>query len=168
MAGAAAQIQSVNVTLRSWPEGCRVILLASADRNVSGGTWGHDLVVKADASDGAGALNALNAVQIARTRASRNNAPLLASAWDVGSPTLADIDATTKFASFRYHVKVPASAGIHTVKIALAWDSKITLDAAGVAMASTLANDLDLIVLDNNGLQVASSASYDNMSRKTT
>lgn len=37
-AGVAALVQDVNATLQSWPEGCRAILLAGADRNVRDNT----------------------------------------------------------------------------------------------------------------------------------
>ncbi|KAK0718492.1 hypothetical protein B0T26DRAFT_624167, partial [Lasiosphaeria miniovina] len=131
VAGTAALIQSVNATLKSWPEGCRAILLASADRNVSGGTWGQDLVVRKDASDGAGALNAQNAVLIAQSKSARNNSPALVRGWDVGSLVPADFNATTRLSTFRYKVQVPSSPVVllrYTVKVALAWDSKVTLN----------------------------------------
>jgi subtilisin family serine protease len=43
-AGVAALVQDVNATLQSWPEGCRAILLAGADRKRTGPhvvEWGH-------------------------------------------------------------------------------------------------------------------------------
>lgn len=51
------------------------------------------------------------------------------------------------------------------MKIALAWDSKITtLSFLGITLpiASTLTVDLDLHVRDSTGATVASSASWDN------
>jgi hypothetical protein len=45
-AGCAALIQSVDETLKSWPEGCRAILLAGAKRNVAGNTWWQDVMAK--------------------------------------------------------------------------------------------------------------------------
>lgn len=165
VAGTAALIQSANATLKSWPEGCRAILLASADRSISGGTWGQDLVARKDASDGAGALNAQNAVLIAQSQSARNNSPALVRGWNVGSLVPADFDATTRLSTFRYKVQVPSSPLTllrYTVKVALAWDSKVTLNAAGTATASTLTNDLDLAVYNQNGVQVAASSSNDN------
>ncbi|KAH8645562.1 peptidase S8/S53 domain-containing protein [Tricladium varicosporioides] len=166
VAGTAALIQSTDATLKSWPEGCRAILLAGADRNISGGTWVEDLGKKVDQSDGSGALNARMAVLIAQQRRQRN-APATPRGWDVGSLTTADFG-TDRLAKFRYHVQVPPSATgsilyVYTVKAALAWDSKVTLNTAGVATSSVLTVDLDLIVRDSStGLQVAASASYDN------
>ncbi|KAH7169859.1 hypothetical protein EDB81DRAFT_676197 [Dactylonectria macrodidyma] len=166
VAGTAALVQSANPTLKSWPEGCRAILLASADRNITGGTWVQDLATKVDQADGSGALNAFMAVSIAQQRRPRNS-PATPRGWDIGSLTSADIGAD-QLARFRYHVHVPPQAQpgpiqfIHTVKVALAWNSKITLNAAGVATSSILTVDLDLIVRDSNGQQVAASASFDN------
>jgi hypothetical protein len=49
------------------------------------------------------------------------------------------------------------------VKVALAWDSAVTTASSGdTATASTLTVDLDLLVRNSQGVQVASSASWDN------
>ena len=53
-AGVTALLQDVDGVLCSWPEGCRAILMASAGRNVRGGTWWNDVVSGVDARDGAG------------------------------------------------------------------------------------------------------------------
>lgn len=168
VAGAAALIQSVNPTLKSWPEGCRAILLASADRNITGGTWVEDLARKVDQSDGSGALDALMAVTVAQQRRVRNASVSMSTTprgWDVGSLASSHFG-TDRLANFRYRVHVPPPARpvrfIYTVKVALAWNAKITLDAAGVATSSILTVDLDLIVRDSSGEQVAVSASFDN------
>ena len=47
------------------------------------------------------------------------------------------------------------------VKVALAWDSAVT-SSGDNATASTLTVDFDLLVRDSRGVQVASSASWDN------
>ena len=47
------------------------------------------------------------------------------------------------------------------VKVALAWDSSVT-SSDTTPTASTLTVDLDLIVHDSSGVQVAVAASYDN------
>lgn len=168
VAGTAALIQSADGTLKSWPEGCRAILLASADRNITGGTWTNDIGTIIDQSDGAGALNAQLAVLIAQQRKQRNNA-VSPRGWDVGSLSDGDFG-TDKLSTFRYFIKVPDSLIIgtpvsHTVKVALAWDSKLVTDAQGV-LSSTLTVDHDLIVnqQDSSGTrtQVAVSASWDN------
>ncbi|KAK3368784.1 hypothetical protein B0H63DRAFT_442012 [Podospora didyma] len=163
VAGTAALIQSVDGSLKTWPEACRAVLFASADRNISGGTWAQDLVAKVDASDGAGALNAQLAVLIAQTRANRDNTALVRG-WDAGSLVTANFDTNTQLSTFKYRIQVPSSALNlkYTVKVALAWDSKVALNAAGTATASTLTNDLDLIVMDSSGMWVGSSSSFDN------
>ena len=73
-AGCAALLQNVDATLKSWPEGCRAILLASAKRNIAGKTWWQDVIGNVDASDGTGAVDALEGVWVAKQRRSRNAA----------------------------------------------------------------------------------------------
>ena len=68
-AGCAALIQNVDGTLKSWPEGCRAILLAGAKRNIAGNTWWQDVTANVDASDGTGAVDALEAVYITQAAA---------------------------------------------------------------------------------------------------
>lgn len=165
VAGTVALLQSVDGTLKSWPEGCRAILFASADRNVSGGTWTTDLGQRIDQSDGAGALNAQLAVMIAQIRGARD-APATVRSWDAASLQPSIFDASTRWAKFRYRVQVPQNLiqfplWRYTVKVALAWDSKFVTSAAGVE-GSTLTVDLDLVVLDSSGNQAAVSASNDN------
>ena len=53
-AGVTALLQDVDSVLCSWPEGCRAILMASAGRNIRGGTWWNDVVSGVDGRDGAG------------------------------------------------------------------------------------------------------------------
>jgi|SRR5215211_603561 len=72
-AGCTALLQQADGTLRSWPEGCRAILMAAANRNPSGGTWWNDVVANVDGSDGSGALDAREGVRIAQSRRQRNN-----------------------------------------------------------------------------------------------
>jgi hypothetical protein len=163
VAGTAALIQSVDGTLKSWPEGCRAILLASADRNVTGGTWPQDVIMGNDQYDGAGALNTQLAVLIAQRRRQRD-APATARGWDVGQLLPADFN-YRRLAKFGYYVKMPISisptALIYTVKVALAWQSKLVTDSNGV-LSSVLTVDHDLIVEDSIGIQVASSTTFDN------
>ena len=66
-----------------------------------------------------------------------------------------------RLATFRYHVTVPSLLFFPTVKVALAWDSAVT-SSGDTATASTLTVDLDLLVRDSRGVQVASAASWDN------
>src|SRR5438046_4570996 len=74
-------MQEADPTLKSWPEGCRAVLFASADRNIRGGTWWQDISNGVDAWDGAGALNAEGACQIASSRQAPENASWFG--WDV-------------------------------------------------------------------------------------
>lgn len=160
-AGVTALLQDVNSVLCSWPEGCRAILLASAGRNVAGGTWWQDVVSRTDASDGAGALDAASGVAIAQSRRWRD-APATRRGWDVGTIS-SSVIGSDRLATFRYHVQVPALLLLPRVKVALAWDSAVTTASSGdTATASTLTVDLDLLVRDSRGNQVASAASWDN------
>ena len=162
-AGCAALIQNVDGTLKSWPEGCRAILLAGAKRNVTVQTWWQDVVENVDASDGSGAIDALEAVNIASLRRSRN-AAATARGWDVGTLRSSDIG-SNKRTTFSYSVKLGSwfFAPRH-VKVALAWDSKITMFPFGINLpiASTLKVDLDLQIFDSRGVQVGYSGSWDN------
>ncbi len=159
VAGVTAVLQSVDATLRSWPEGCRAILMASATRNVANGTWWSDVSARRDASDGAGAVDAEIGVRIAQQRRSRNAAGVQRG-WDVG--TLASNDfGPDRMSTFRYRVTVPRRGWSPKVKVALAWDSKVS-SFLNIPLASTLTVDFDLIVRNSAGSQVASSASWDN------
>jgi subtilisin family serine protease len=164
-AGCAALIQSVDGTLKSWPEGCRAILLAGAKRNIAGQTWWQDVVANVDASDGSGAVDALEAVNIAKQRRWRNAAATMRG-WDVGTLRSSDIGGN-KRTTFSYSVKLGSTfiAPRH-VKVALAWDSKITMFpfpfGINLPIASTLTIDLDLQIFDSRGNQVGYSGSWDN------
>jgi Subtilase family. len=159
VAGVTALLQDVDGVLCSWPEGCRAILLASAGRNVSRGTWWHDVVARTDGADGAGAVDAQAGVLIAQQRRWRD-APATRRGWDVGTLASSVVGAD-RLATFRHRVSVPGSVWFPTVKVALAWDSAIT-SSGETATASTLTVDLDLIVRDSHGVQVAVAASWDN------
>ena len=164
VAGCAALIQNVASTLKSWPEGCRAILLAAAKRNVAGQTWWQDVVADVDAADGTGAVDALEGTNIAKQRRSRN-ATGTAKGWDVGTLRSSDIGSTGR-TSFSYFVTL--SSGIFSprkVKVALAWDSKIsTLSIFGMELllGSVLSVDLDLQIFDSHGTLVGYSGSWDN------
>ena len=163
VAGVAALIQQISPTIKSWPEGMRAVLLASAKRNVNGGTWWADVSSRTDAFDGAGALDADSARSIALTRVFRNNSPT-ARGWDVGSIRNEDFDPNTSLSTFRYWITVPRTGpgdNPETIKVCLAWDSKIT-SANGTATASQLTVDLDLWVRDINQQLVGFSSSFDN------
>lgn len=164
VAGATACLQEVNGTLKSWPEGCRAIHLASAKLNPDGGTWWNDLS-SGDGLDGTGALNTLNAVRIAEQRKGRNNTPA-ARGWDVGTLRSRDIG-TNRETTFSYRISVPGRIffGRTTVKVALAWDSDViewNVFGLTLPIASVLTLDLDLKVYDSAGNLVGYSGSYDN------
>ena len=163
VAGAVACMQEANGTLKSWPEGCRAILFASAWRNPAGGTWRSDLIAGVDGVDGSGALDTQAAVDIARNRSSRNGAPRRRG-WDVGTSVSSDYDASG-LSTYSYKIAVPRTTFRPHVKVALAWDSHVsTFDLFGIhfPLSSTLAVDLDLHVRDSRGNQVAVSDSFDN------
>jgi hypothetical protein len=163
-AGCAALIQSVDGTLKSWPEGCRALLLAGAKRNVVANTWWQDVLAHADASDGTGATDALEAVNIAQQRRSRN-AAATQRGWDVGTLRSSDIGSNRR-TTFSYSVKLsPSFFAPRHVKVALAWDSKITtfsIFGIELLLGSTLTVDLDLQIFDSRGNQVGYSGSWDN------
>lgn len=158
-AGVTAVLQDVDSVLCSWPEGCRAILLAAAGRNVRDGSWWQDVASRIDARDGAGAVDARAGVTIARQRRSRN-AAATRHGWDVGTLASSVIGAD-RLATFRHHIAVPNGLFFPRVKAAIAWDSAVT-STGNTPTASTLTVDLDLIVRDSHGVQVAVSASWDN------
>jgi len=163
VAGAVACMQEANGTLKSWPEGCRAILFASAWRNPAGGTWRSDLIAGVDGVDGSGALDTKAAVDIARSRSSRNGSPRRRG-WDVGTSRSSDYDANG-YSTYSYKIAVPRTTFHPHVKVALAWDSHVTsLDFVGIhlPLSSTLTVDLDLHVRDSRGNQMAVSSSFDN------
>jgi hypothetical protein len=163
VAGGVAVIQEANSTLTVWPEGCRAIMMAAAWRNPGGSTWQADVVAGVDASDGAGALDTYAAAQIARARRSPNNRPARRG-FDVGTIVSADVGADG-FLTYVYRIVVPRRLLAPTVKVALAWDSKVTtLRFLGITLPldSALTVDLDLDVRDSNGTTVAASWSWDN------
>jgi hypothetical protein len=161
-AGSTALLQQANATLKSWPEGCRAILLAGASKNVSGSTWWVDRSGGVDGSDGAGAVDALESVRIAKSRRSRN-ASGTRRGWDVGTLASGDFG-TSGETTFSYNVTVPQLFFGPRVKVALAWDSLATvINLLGIQIATdVLELDLDLKVYDSNGNLVGYSGSWDN------
>jgi hypothetical protein len=161
-AGVTALLQEANSTLKSWPEGCRAILLAGASRNITGNTWWVDRNAGVDASDGSGAVDALESVRIAQSRRTRN-AAATRRGWDVGTLRSADIGANGE-TTFSYQVTVPRFYFGTRVKVALAWDSLATVtNILWLQFASDqLKLDLDLKVYDSRGNLVGYSGSWDN------
>ena len=161
-AGCTALIQEASSTLKSWPEGCRAILLAGASKNITGSTWWADRLAGTDASDGSGAVDGLESVRITQNRRSRG-ASGTRRGWDVGTLRSADIGANGE-TTFSYQVKVPQFFFFPRVKVALAWDSLATVtDLLFVQIASdVLQVDLDLKIYDRGGSLVGYSGSWDN------
>ena len=161
-AGVTALMQQAAPTLKSWPEGCRAILLAAASKNITGNTWWADRNAGVDASDGSGAVDALEGVRIAQSRKSRN-AAASRRGWDVGTLRSADIGANGE-TTFSYQVTVPQFFLSPRVKVALAWDSlAAVVDVLWLQVAiDQLKLDLDLHVYDSRGNQVGYSGSWDN------
>jgi Subtilase family len=164
-AGCAALLQNVDATLKSWPEGCRAILLASAKRNIAGNTWWQDVIGNVDASDGTGAVDALEGVWVAKQRRWRN-ASATVRGWDVGTLRSRDIGGD-QLTTFSYKVVIGRTFfSPRHVKVALAWDAKIqtvNIPIIGeLLLGSQLTVDLDLLVFDSRGAQVGYSGSWDN------
>jgi hypothetical protein len=163
-AGVAALLQSAAPTLKSWPEGCRAILLAGATKNVAGDTWWQDVVDDDESSDGSGAVNAFESYRIAQNRRSRD-ASATRRGWDVGTLDSGDFD-SKGLSTFAYRIQVPGFwFGPRHIKVALAWNSKVTtlsLFGITIPLSSQLKLDLDLKIFDKNGTQVGYSGSWDN------
>lgn len=162
VAGCAALIQSVSATLKSWPEGCRAILLAGARKNVRDSTWWKDVAAGVDARDGAGAVDAQESAEITKVRAAKNNAGSRRG-WDVGTLRSADFGADRR-STFEYRVTVPPDGARH-VKVALAWNSKVShTSILGIIhlYSSKLTLDMDIMVYDRAGALVGYSGSWDN------
>ena len=99
--------------------------------------------------------------------ASSTGATAPAWAWDFGSLLPRDFSPETRWAAFSYYVRVPPMTfpslpRVDTVKVALAWSSKVTLDRARRTTASRLVHNLDLLVRAEDGTRVATSSSFDN------
>ena len=168
-AGTAALIQSADGVLRSWPEATRAILLAGAQRNVTGSRWWSDVSSKVDAKDGSGALNAAESVEIATRRGSRGGSGSRRG-WDIGRVSASDFG-SDRFLNWDYRLAVPEQHGplqIFTswqAKAVLTWNSRVTefnLFGIQFPLSSNLTLDLDLEVYDSGGSLIAGSWSWDN------
>lgn len=161
-AGCTALLQQTDTTLKSWPEGCRALLLAGASNNVSGSTWWTDRSSGVDGSDGSGAVDALESVRIAKSRRSRNAAGTRRG-WDVGTLSSSDFGRNGE-TTFSYKVSVPRLFLGARVKVALAWDSLATVTKILFLQIATdvLELDLDLKIYDSAGNLVGYSGSWDN------
>jgi hypothetical protein len=158
VAGAAALIQGAAPLLVCWPEGCRAILLASAGPRDSAATWWQNVLDKVDAKDGAGALDAHEAFEVAKSQSSRG-AAATSRGWDVGLLEHANLNPIGETV-FSYRVSIPDDGeDVVAVQVALAWRVR-TGDQPDYW--SYLSADLDLCVYDAQGIRVAFSGSWDN------
>jgi len=164
VAGVAAILQGEEPVLRSWPEGCRALLLAGASRNITDSTWWQDISAGVDGADGSGAVNALESYRIVQARVGRNKAASRRG-WDIGVLGDGDIG-SNGFATFTYKVLVPSwRFGPRHVKVALAWNSKVkelSIFGMTIPLSSRLEQDLDLKIYDSGGALVAHAQSWDN------
>jgi hypothetical protein len=158
-AGVTALLQQANNTLESWPEGCRAILLAGASLNPEGNTWWRDIVSNVDASDGSGAVDALESLRITQNRRSRNSSGTRRG-WDVGTLRSRDIG-RNKETVFSYQITIPRKLLLPRVKVALAWNSRVE-SFVNAVVSSKLTLDYDLNIYDAGGTLVGYSGSWDN------
>lgn len=150
-AAIAADLQSRNTALKSWPEALRAILLATANyQGADGQNWTQSL----DGKDGTGMTNAYFAGLTADVRETSTTPQF--RAHDYGTMTNASF-------SGGYLTKIWKAKVTNTssrVRVALVWNSKVAA-INGDPSSSTLDADLDLSVLAPNGTTIASSTSYD-------
>ncbi len=163
-AGVTALLQSTSTTLKSWPEGCRAILLASAKKNITDNTWWQDVVSGTDATDGSGAVDAQEGVAIAKNRRTPSSVASRRG-WNVGILTSSSFD-NKRLSTFSHKIKVPKYIfGPRHVKVALAWNSKVqefNIFGFKFPISSNLSVDLDLMIYDSKGVQIGYSGSWDN------
>jgi len=161
VAGCVALLQEIKPILKSWPEGNRAILLAAAKRNISGQTWWMDVVSNVDASDGSGALDALESEKIAQSWKKKNSSASQRG-WDVG--TLMDSNfGSGSLSNFSYKIRIPKWVfGPRKVKVALAWSNRFSILNYLFTGQLPLQSDFDLKVFDSAGNLVAYSGSWDN------
>jgi hypothetical protein len=165
VAGCVALLQDADNTLKSWPEGCRAIVLAGARRTPGADTWWTDVQQGEDASQGAGAIDARDSLDITQSRRGRD-AKATRCGWDVGTLRTADFGGQQE-TTFSYNVIAPTLMYRPALTVALAWDSTVgTVNVVGtgeeIPLTSSLGVDLDLRVYDSSGTLVAHSSSYEN------
>jgi hypothetical protein len=139
--------------LRNRAEAVKAIIMAGATHNIvdgAGYTACATSPVANDCRDGAGAIDAWQTYAIVNAGAWRHLPSIVANSFN----SAGNID---------YQVTIPAG---HNIRVALAWDSTATctnLGTAQQACASDRLNaDLDLHLLDSNGVRLATAASMQN------
>jgi hypothetical protein len=167
VSGAAARLVSSNSVLRSWPEGLRAILQATADQDVD-----DHSPAGVDRKGGTGLLNVDRALEAAQTEFFESDRYFLSNGHGFALGTLS----RDEFPSATYAVIFPPTtthigAGrlLPHLRIAVAFDA--APDSSNGGGIDILDADIDLIVrrgTDNNPVQCAYtnenyySASYDN------
>lgn len=162
-----AQIQQVNSALRSWPEACRAIVMATADEDVDGPAI--DLTDAVDDLDGAGEINIQGQVTLAES-VNRQPAPQVsyaAQGFDYGTFEFNDpanfIPPASGAARTFYHQYRVMSPTTRQIRLVLTWNSASTCaDPATCDPIQSLVPDLDMaVVVDQSDQDVARSMSYD-------
>lgn len=146
-ASIATCLIGANSLLRTWPEGVRAIMQATANYqradNADFRSW-------ADGKDGTGMLDAWYAVLAGKTRA--NNTSSYYRAHDYGWLGASSFSGGYMNETWKAYTTTTNSR----IRVAFTWNSKTT------SSSSVLDADLDLRVYDPNGNLVASSSSWDN------
>lgn len=146
-ASIATCLIGANTSLRTWPEGLRAIMQATANfqqaDNSTFATW-------RDGKDGTGMLDAWYAALTAKTRA--NNTSTYYRGHDYGYISSSSFSGGYLNETW----KVRAGSTNSKIRVALTWNSKTT------SSSSVLDADLDLRVYHPDGYLVASSSSWDN------
>ena len=168
VSGAVAQIQQVNPELKTWPEACRAIVMASADEDVD--TVPLNLTDGHDDKDGAGEINVAAAGILA---APTNHVGLtqtsgVAAGFDFGTFNFLNQAQflpqeyswqPAQFAT-EYKISTPYS---QQIRVVLAWNSTpMCYDPATCTANEAIVPDLDLIIVNQTtGAFVQTSTSYD-------
>jgi hypothetical protein len=146
-ASIATCLIGANTSLRTWPEGLRAVMQATANFQQADGsnfsTW-------SDGKDGTGMLDAWYAVLACKARA--NNTSSYFRAHDYGY--ISNASFTNGYMNETWKVKTGTTNS--KIRVAFTWNSKTT------SSSSVLDADLDLRVYAPNGSLVATSSSYDN------
>jgi len=154
VAGLDALLIHRHSDLTLWPEASRAIIMASATHNITGPSG---IPTGQDLRDGAGAINAVLADTIARTRNLSDVNPCTTSCWWGNYISSSSFPVGTW--QFRYFT---ANKG-DLIRAAIAWWSNADMPANNYSF-DRLDTDLQLGIIDPDGLWVpgAWSASWDN------
>lgn len=166
VAGVVAVLQGANSRLKWGPEACQAVLLAGSNRQLTSSTWWAGVGTNPkDAKVGAGAVDAEVSYKIALKEVVMNGSAE-PRGWAASALEDSSFGSTDKLSTFHYNLRAPGTptSPLDTVraKVALAWDSDVTTTTDTQVTASVLKQDLDLLVVDSEGILAGYSASYDN------